>query len=72
MHAVDEQCSPEGQLAVDPQVQAPLEHVRPLWVQSEHAAPPMPQLVSADVWQTPADVQQPLGQDVALHTQAPP
>ena len=68
----EEQCSPVAQLAVDPQVHAPVEHVRPVWVQSAHAAPPVPQLLSAEVWHTPADVQQPLGQELALHTQTPP
>ena len=68
----DEQCSPEGQLAVAPQVQAPAEQVRPLWVQSEQAAPAVPQLLSAEVWQTPAEVQHPFGHDAALHTQTPP
>jgi hypothetical protein len=69
--AADAQCSPEAQLAVAPQVHAPPEHVRPLCVQSEHAVPPVPHVLSPGVWQSPVDVQHPLGHDVTLHTQTP-
>ncbi len=69
--AAEEQCSPAGQVAVPPQVQAPLAHVRPVWVQSMQAEPPVPQVVLPETSHTPALVQQPLGHEVALQTQAP-
>lgn len=68
----DEQCSPVAQLAVAPHVQAPLEHVRPLVVQSVHDEPPFPHVLSAEVWQVPVVVQHPFGQEEALHAQTPP
>jgi hypothetical protein len=69
--AAEEQCSPAGQLAVPPQVQAPLAHVRPVWVQSMQAAPPVPHVVFPETSHTPVLVQQPLGHDDALQTHTP-
>lgn len=53
-------------------VHAPLTQLLPA-VQAMQAAPPVPQrLVVPGFWQTPVEVQQPLGQFWALQTAAPP
>jgi hypothetical protein len=56
------------------QVQAPAVASQPSLIFASHGThtwPPMPQVAAEGVWQTPL-AQQPLGQDCALHTHAPP
>jgi len=67
-------CEPMPQEAFPWQVQAPLVASQPsLFFGSHgmHALPPIPQVAIEGVLQTPPE-QQPLGQDCALHTHAPP
>jgi hypothetical protein len=52
-------------------VQTPLTQFELDVVQSLQAAPPMPQLLSPDVWQCPVASQQPLVHEVASQTQLP-
>jgi hypothetical protein len=60
------------QAGVDPQRQLPVaEQVSAVKVlQATHVPPAVPQVASEAVWQVPL-AQQPVGQDVALHTQVP-
>ena len=49
----------------------PFAHVWPV-AQAAHAAPPVPQVPALEVRHMPLASQQPLGQEVALQTHAPP
>jgi hypothetical protein len=63
-----------GQSLAALQPQTPLDRhtwPAPLVAQLTQAAPPVPQVVVPEGWQLPLLSQQPLGQLVALHTQAP-
>ena len=63
---------PIAQAAPLPQEQAPLVHPSPrAGSQTAQAAPPVPQVIAAGIWQTPLASQQPFGQDIASQTQAP-
>jgi hypothetical protein len=65
------QCSPEGHGPEEPHEQAPETQVIPVSVQSVHALPGVPHVLSASVVHCPEAEQQP-AQDDALHTHAPP
>jgi len=71
-HALLEQCCPDEQSGPPPHVQTPLVQPSAFASQVVHCAPLAPQfIVEVDVMHVVPE-QHPLGQDVALHTQAPP
>jgi hypothetical protein len=64
-------CCPAAHAApVVPHTHAPLEQLSAVVSQTTQAAPPVPHVLSEDVWQV-LFWQQPVGQLVALHTQVP-